>query len=183
MSARSKARKRALDVLFEAEARGVDPLTVLAEVTRRRREEEGVAPHEYTVVLVEGVCAHADRIDEILQSHAHGWVLGRMPAVDRNVARLATFELLWGADVPDAVVLDEAVGLCQALSTEESPGFVNGVLAGILRSRPTLVLDHDDASSGAAADGTGDDDGPPQTQEVPRGPEETAVKPASGHED
>ena len=135
MAARSKARKRALDVLFESEARGVPPLATLAE-----RLAAGDPPlNDYTVELVEGVVAHADRIDELIETYSEGWTLARMPAVDRTVLRLATFELLWCDDVPDGVVLSEAVRLVGELSTDESPGFVNGLLARLLELKPTLV--------------------------------------------
>jgi transcription antitermination protein NusB len=121
--ARSKARKRALDVLFEAEAQGIDPAVPLA-----RRVEAGDPPvNDYTVTLVEGVTAHRERIDELLATYARGWSLERMPAVDRNVLRLGTYELMAG-DVPPEVVLDEAASLAAELSTDESPDFVHGLL-------------------------------------------------------
>ena len=128
MSARSKARKRALDVLFESEQRGVDVLETLAG--RLAAAEPPVA--EFTVELVEGVVAHRDRIDELLTTYSHGWSLDRMPAVDRAVLRLGTFELLWRDDVPDAVVVDQAVELARSLSTDESPAFVNGLLGRLV---------------------------------------------------
>ena len=135
MTARSKARKRALDVLFESEARGVAPLATLAE----RLAAADPPVNSYTVELVEGVVAHADRVDELIETYSEGWTLARMPAVDRTVLRLATFELLWCDDVPDAVVLSEAVRLVGELSTDESPGFVNGLLARLLALKPTLA--------------------------------------------
>ncbi len=134
MSARSKARKRAVDLLYEADLRGVDPLTTLAD-----RVALGQPPvHEYTVELVEGVAAHRGRIDELLTEYAEGWRIERMPGVDRAVLRLGVFEMLWRTDVPDAVAIDEAVELAKTLSTEESPRFVNGVLARVLRDRPAV---------------------------------------------
>jgi N utilization substance protein B len=133
MSARSKARKRALDVLFESEQRGVDPLVTLAD-----RVASDVAVNDYTQDLVQGVVAHQTRIDELLSAYAHGWTLDRMPAVDRAVLRLGTFELLWRDDVPDAVVLDEAVEMTRSLSTDESPAFVNGLLGRLLELKPRL---------------------------------------------
>ena len=134
MSARSKARKRAVDLLYEADLRGVDPLTTLAD-----RVALGQPPvHEYTVELVEGVTAHRGRIDELLTEYAEGWRIERMPGVDRAVLRVGVFEMLWRADVPDAVAIDEAVELAKTLSTEESPRFVNGVLARVLRDRPAV---------------------------------------------
>ena len=136
MAARSKARKRALDVLFEAELRGVPVLDVLAA----RAQDEVPPLPAYAAELVRGVQAHRDRIDELLAEHARGWVLDRMPAVDRNVLRIGAYELLWGAEVPDAVAISEAVQLARDLSTDESPAFVNGLLARLLELKPTLTL-------------------------------------------
>ena len=135
MSARSKARKRALDVLFESEQRGVDVLETLAG--RIAADDPPVS--EFTVELVEGVVANRDRIDELLTTYSQGWSLDRMPAVDRAVLRLGTFELLWLDDVPDAVVVDQAVELARSLSTDDSPGFVNGVLGRLLDLKPMLA--------------------------------------------
>ena len=135
MSARSKARKRALDVLFESEQRGVDVLDTLAG--RIAAADPPVS--EFTVELVEGVVAHRDRIDELLTTYSQGWSLDRMPAVDRAILRLGTFELLWRDDVPDAVVVDQAVELARSLSTDDSPGFVNGVLGRLLDLKPMLA--------------------------------------------
>jgi len=134
--ARSRARKRALDVLFEAELRGVGALDVL-----RERAGEPTPPlPAYAAELVRGVQAHRDRIDELLSEHAHGWALGRMPAVDRNILRIGSYELLWAEDVPDAVAISEAVELAGELSTEGSPAFVNGLLARLLELKPMLCL-------------------------------------------
>jgi len=137
MAARSKARKRALDVLYESDLRAVDPLTTLAE----RRELAEPPLNDYTVALVEGVQSHRDRIDVILGDYAEGWTLARMPGVDRAVLRLGVYELLWCDEVPDAVAIDEAVELAKTLSTDESPRFVNGVLARVLRDRPALAAE------------------------------------------
>jgi N utilization substance protein B len=136
VSARSKARKRALDVLFEAELRGEPVLEVLSE-----RAAEQVPPlPAYTGELVAGVQAHRSQIDELLTSHSRGWALDRMPAVDRNILRIGAYELLWEDQVPDAVAISEAVQLARDLSTEESPAFVNGLLARLLELKPTLSL-------------------------------------------
>jgi N utilization substance protein B len=132
--ARSKARKRALDILFEAELRGSPVLDLLAE--RITLGSPPVAP--YAAELVRGVTVHAARIDELLSQYAQGWTLDRMPAVDRNVLRIGVYELLWAQDVPDAVAINEAVLLAQDLSTEASPAFVNGLLARIAELKPTL---------------------------------------------
>ena len=139
MGARSKARKRAVDLLFEAQLRGVDPVTLLAD----RVGSPDVPPvNDYTVTLVEGVQAHLSRIDELLAEHSEGWTLDRMPAVDLAVLRLGLYELLWATDVPDPVAIDEAVQLAKMLSTDDSPRFVNGLLGRIAtiadRLRATL---------------------------------------------
>ncbi len=136
MGARTKARKRALDVLFEAEQRRVDPVSLLAE----RIAEPGTqaALPQYSVDLVEGVTTEQERIDELLATHSHGWTIERMPAVDRVLLRLGTWEILFNDDVPDAVAVDEAVELARSLSTDESPAFVNGLLGRIVDLKPTL---------------------------------------------
>jgi len=136
MAARSKARKRALDVLFEAELRGEPVLEILGE----RAAQQTPPVSAYTTELVEGVQVHRARIDELLAAHAHGWALDRMPAVDRNILRIGAYELLWQDRVPDAVAIDEAVQLARDLSTEGSPAFVNGLLARLLELKPTLTL-------------------------------------------
>ena len=136
MAARSKARKRALDVLFEAELRGEPVLEILGE----RAAQQTPPVSAYTTELVQGVQAHRARIDELLAAHAHGWALDRMPAVDRNILRIGAYELLWQDQVPDAVAIDEAVQLARDLSTEGSPAFVNGLLARLLQLKPTLTL-------------------------------------------
>jgi N utilization substance protein B len=134
MAARSKARKRALDILFECDARDVMPLDLLEE-----REAAGDPPvNDYTSLLVRGIAAHIARIDELLTRYAQGWSLDRMPAVDRNVLRIGIYELLYVDDVPDAVAVSEAVHLVRDLSTDESPTYVNGVLGNILRNKSAL---------------------------------------------
>ena len=136
MAARSKARKRALDVLYEAELRGLPVLELLSE-----RMSLGETPTpEYAAELVRGVATHADRIDELIAENAEGWTLDRMPVVDRNILRLGIYELLWAEDVPDPVAISEAVLLARDLSTDGSPAFVNGLLAKILELKPTLTL-------------------------------------------
>jgi transcription antitermination protein NusB len=134
MAARSKARKRALDVLFEADQRGVTADEVLVE--KGARGESPTNP--YTEVLVRGVVAHGERIDELLASYTVGWPVDRMPAVDRAILRLAVYELIWVDDVPDAVVVDEAVELAKQLSTDESPAFVNGLLGRLVELKPSI---------------------------------------------
>jgi transcription antitermination protein NusB len=129
MAARSKARKRALDVLFEADVREVDALATLAAWTERA--DPPVQP--YARELVEGVVTHQGRIDELITYYAQDWTLDRLPPVDRAVLRIGLFEVLWCDAVPDAVAIDEAVELAKSLSTEASGAFVNGLLARVIR--------------------------------------------------
>ena len=136
MAARSKARKRALDILFASELRSEDPVVAL-----ERAIEAGEGPtNDYTTTLVRGVVEHRERIDEVLTTYSKGWTLARMPAVDRNVLRIGVYELLWGDDdVPHTVAVSEALHLVQDLSTDDSPAFVNGLLGSIQRDRASLV--------------------------------------------
>lgn len=136
MAARSKARKRALDILFASELRSEDPVMAL-----ERAIDAGEGPtNDYTSTLVRGVVEHLDRIDEVLTTYSKGWTLARMPAVDRNVLRIGVYELLWGdEDVPETVAVSEALHLVQDLSTDDSPAFVNGLLGSIMRDRASLV--------------------------------------------
>lgn len=127
MGARHKARKRALDILFEADQRGQSIDAVLTDHAAR---DEGIG-NPYTAVLVSGVVDHHAEIDELIEANAIDWTLDRMPAVDRSLLRLATFELRWGVDIAPAIAIDEAVELAKELSTDESPTFVNGVLGRI----------------------------------------------------
>ncbi|WP_201754183.1 transcription antitermination factor NusB [Micromonospora rubida] len=130
MPARRKARKRALDVLYEADLRNQPPVEVLAGYLERIEK-----PHPehlgYAVGLVEGVAAHLDRIDELIASYAEGWTLDRMPVVDRNLARIAVYELLYVDELDDPVAISEAVELARQMSTDDSPRFLNGVLGRI----------------------------------------------------
>ncbi len=134
MAARSKARKRALDILYESELRSLDAVATLGD---RLVQADPPVP-EYTVELVQGVVGNVERIDELLSTYAVEWPLERMPPVDRNILRIGAYELLWCDGVPDAVAIDEAVELAKSLSTDESPAFVNGLLAKLLRLKPSL---------------------------------------------
>ncbi len=136
MGARTKARKRALDLLFEAEQRGVNAAELL---TQRTAHPVTPAPlPAYTQTLVEGVVAHWSEIDDLLTTYSHGWDLARMPAVDRAILRIGTYEVVWVDEVPDAVAIAEAVALATDLSTAESPRFVNGLLARLTQVAPGL---------------------------------------------
>ncbi|OLF19545.1 transcription antitermination factor NusB [Actinophytocola xanthii] len=125
MGARSKARKRAVDVLYAAALRDGDPIALHAE---RASLAQHPAPDDYATTLIEGVVANRERIDELLTEHSEGWTLDRMPFVDLAILRMGVYELLWAQDVPDPVAIDEAVQLARSLSTDDSPRFVNGVL-------------------------------------------------------
>ena len=132
MSARSKARKRALDILFQADVRGEDvALTLAAEARRAASEPARAASWLYAREIVDGVADHREEIDELISSYAQGWTIDRMPNVDRAVLRLASWELLHNAEVPAAVAIDEAVELAKQYSTDDSARFVNGVLGKI----------------------------------------------------
>ncbi|WP_415855823.1 transcription antitermination factor NusB [Sinomonas sp. G460-2] len=135
MSARGKARSRALDILFEAEQRSVAP----SEVIQRRVERTDQQINPYTEEIVAGVVAKQVQIDEILTTYARGWTLERMPAVDRIILRIGTWELLFNDEVPDGVAVSEAVALARIMSTDDSPGFVNGLLGTLQTLKPTLL--------------------------------------------
>ncbi|MFL6051519.1 MAG: transcription antitermination factor NusB [Actinoallomurus sp.] len=138
MAARSKARKRALEILYEAEVRGESPVEILDR--RTRESEQQLGEQRFLEQLVEGVAARRERIDELIATYAVGWTLDRMPMVDRNILRLGAYELLWSEDVPDGVSVSEAVALATELSTDESPRFVNGLLSRLLELKPSLSL-------------------------------------------
>ena len=135
MSARSKARKRALDVLFQADVRGDDVATILAAEARRAASEPArESSWLYAREIVDGVIDHRDEIDEQITTFAKDWSLPRMPAVDRAVLRIGVWEILFNDAVPAAVAIDEAVELAKEYSTDDSGSFVHGVLARVARS-------------------------------------------------
>lgn len=140
MAARSKARKRALEVLYEAEVRGDPPADVINRRVEQARGQQPLAEQAFMVRLVEGVGERRERIDELIATYSVGWTLDRMPIVDRNVLRLGAYELLWSDEVPDGVAISEAVALATELSTDESPRFVNGLLSRLLELKPSLSL-------------------------------------------
>ncbi len=136
---RHQARKRAVDLLFEAEARGLSPGEVAAARCELTEADPEVTPlNPYTVVVARGVGAHAEHIDELIGAHLQGWTLERLPAVDRAILRVAVWELLHADDVPAPVAVDEAVELAKELSTDDSPGFVNGVLGQVMLVTPQI---------------------------------------------
>jgi N utilization substance protein B len=130
MPARRKARKRALDVLYEADLRDLPPGQVL-ETYLQRIEKPRPDHLDYTAGLVEGVAKNLDRIDELIGSYAEGWTIDRMPVVDRNLARIAVYELLYVPEIDDPVAITEAVELAKQMSTDDSPRFLNGILGRI----------------------------------------------------
>jgi N utilization substance protein B len=136
---RRQARRRAVEMLYEAAQRDADAVTLLADRVGAV-EVDPVA--DYTITVVEGVTTRREQIDELLSEHSQGWTLDRMPPVDLAVLRVGVYEMLWSADVPDAVAIDEAVGLAKELSTDDSPRFVNGVLGriGTIADRLRAVL-------------------------------------------
>ncbi|GAA4923461.1 NusB antitermination factor [Actinomycetospora succinea] len=169
---RSKARKRALDILFESEARSEDAQEVLA---RRIAGADAPPVSDFAASLVEGVVSHRDEIDEVISSYARGWTMARMPAVDRMILRIGVFEIRYSDDVPDPVAIDEAIDLARELSTDDSPRFVNGVLAGVSSGRPGTVAppspDRVDLPAGVelAAGGDGADGAPADGDEPSAG--------------
>ncbi|MGZ5366531.1 MAG: transcription antitermination factor NusB [Aeromicrobium sp.] len=135
MAARTKARKRALDILFECELQSVP----LGQTLAGRKLAADPPVNDYTVMLVEGVVAQQSRIDDLLAENSVGWTLDRMPAVDRNLLRIGAYEILYVDDVPDPVADSEAVNLARELSTDESPAFINGLLSKLIQLKPTLT--------------------------------------------
>lgn len=140
MSARTKARKAALDILFESDIRGTSSIELLTQRLAQEIDQENRPVREFTQELVAGVDAHRRKIDELIATYAQGWDMDRLPAVDRNVLRLAIFEILWSPEVPDAVVIDEALTLVTQLSTDESGGYVHGVLGRVSAIKSDLNL-------------------------------------------
>ncbi len=139
MSTRRKARKHALDVLYECDLRGLPLGATLPGRVADRVEAAQQPLNPYVAVLVAGVAEHQARIDELLTSYSVGWPLHRMPPVDRNLLRIGAYELLYVDDVPDEVVLSEAVDLARELSTDDSPDFVNGLLGRLRDLKPQLA--------------------------------------------
>lgn len=139
MAARNKARKRAFQIIFEADQRNSTAPAVMQDWIRNAQSDERQPPvSEFTMDLVEGYARNAERIDELISTYSVGWTLDRMPAVDRCILRLAAYELIWSEDVPEAVVIDEALDIAREFSTDESPQFINGLLGRLQSLKPTL---------------------------------------------
>ncbi len=137
MSARSKSRKRALDILFEADQRGVNVDALLAQRIAKPATQHAL--NDYTLEIVQGVVAQWGQINELLATYSQGWTIDRMPAVDRAILRIGAWEVIYSETVPDVVAISEAVTLATTLSTDDSPSFVNGLLARLAEVKPTLV--------------------------------------------
>lgn len=136
---RHQARKRAVDLLFEAEVRGISAAEVVDTRAALAEAKPDIARlHPYTAAVARGVSEHAAHIDDLITAHLRGWTLDRLPSVDRAILRVSVWELLHAADVPEPVVVDEAVQLAKELSTDDSPGFVNGVLGQVMLVTPQL---------------------------------------------
>ena len=136
MSTRSKARKAALDFLYESDIRK----TPASELLHKRVTELEYVIRDFTKELVDGVEAHRRKIDELITTYSQGWDMDRMPVIDRNILRIAIFEVLWASDVPPSVAISEAVEMAQTLSTDDSSKYINGVLSKVLEIKPDLVL-------------------------------------------
>ena len=135
MGARTKARKRALDILFSADVRGDElAVTLAAEAQRAASEPAREASWLYAREIVDGIVDHRDEVDEQITTHSRDWKIDRMPAVDRALLRIGVWELLYNSEVPTAVAIDEAVELAKEFSTDDSGAFVHGVLARVARS-------------------------------------------------
>ncbi len=140
MSARSKARKQALDILFESDIRGSVALDILVS---RDVVEEGLDARpirEYTREIISGVSDHRRKIDELIATYAQGWDMDRLPAVDRSILRIGIYEIIWASELPDAVAIDEALTLAKELSTDESAGYIHGVLGKIASIKESISL-------------------------------------------
>jgi len=136
MGARSKARKRALDVLYGADVRGESiNVALAAEQARADNDPKRANSWGYARDIVVGITEHGDEIDELIETYAQGWTISRMPAVDRAIVRIGMWEILFNEEIPDGVAISEAVESATVLSTEDSAGFVNGLLARVAQTR------------------------------------------------
>lgn len=139
MSARSKARKQSLDLLYEGDIRGLAPLELL-ELRDIVEEGPDARPmRDYAKELIVGIADHRRKIDELISTYAQGWDMDRLPAVDRNILRLGIYEILW-TDLEDAISIDEALNLARELSTDDSAGYIHGVLGRISAIKESLAI-------------------------------------------
>ena len=135
MSARSKARKRALDFLYEAEIKKLSAMSLFSA-----RDSSELSQEPYVKVLLSGVEEHIQKIDELINTYAQDWDMDRMPAIDRNILRIAIFEILWVAEIDLRIACDQAVELAKSLSTDESSKYINGVLGRIIKLKDSIAI-------------------------------------------
>lgn len=140
MSARSKARKQTLDLLYESDIRSSDLLELLSSRDLVENGDDAPSIRDYTRLLIEGIHQNKRKIDELISTYSQGWDMDRLAAVDRNILRLAIFEILWAEEIDDAIAIDEALILAQSLSTDDSAAFIHGVLARITSIKGSLSL-------------------------------------------
>ncbi len=140
MSARSKARKQALDILFESDIRGSVALDILVSRDVVEEGPDARPIREYTREIITGVSEHRRKIDELIATYAQGWDMDRLPAVDRSILRIGIYEIIWAQSLPDAVAIDEALTLAKELSTDESAGYIHGVLGKIASIKESISL-------------------------------------------
>ena len=140
MSARSKARKQALDLLYETDIRGTDLVKTLEERDVPADGPDARPIREYTRELVNGVSDNRRKIDELITTYAQGWDMDRLPAVDRNILRLGIYEILWSNSVPTSVAIDEALDLAKELSSDDSSKYIHGVLGRIASIKDTISI-------------------------------------------
>ena len=140
MSARSKARKQALDLLYETDIRGTNLVETLVARDIPAEGPDARPIREYTKELVNGVSDNRRKIDELITTYAQGWDMDRLPAVDRNILRLGIYEILWSTDVPMSVAIDEALLLAKELSSDDSSKYIHGVLGRIASIKDTISI-------------------------------------------
>ena len=140
MSARSKARKQALDILFESDIRGSVALDILVSRDVIEEGPDARPIREYTREIINGVSDHRRKIDELIATYAQGWDMDRLPAVDRSILRIGIYEIVWANTLPDAVAIDEALTLAKELSTDESAGYIHGVLGKVASIKESISL-------------------------------------------
>lgn len=140
MSARSKARKQTLDLLYECDIRGTNLMETLAARDIVEEGPEARPIREYTRELVNGIAHNSRKIDELITTYAQGWDMDRLPAVDRNILRLGIYEILWGKDLPTSVAIDEALTLAKELSSDESSKYIHGVLGRISSLKDSISI-------------------------------------------
>ena len=140
MSARSKARKQTLDLLYEADIRGASAadLLVLRDVQEDGPDARPI--REFTKLLIDGVVLNKRKIDELITTYAQGWDMDRLPTVDRNILRLGIYEIVWSADLDDGIAIDEALKLAKDLSTDESAAYIHGVLGKVSMIKESIAL-------------------------------------------